>query len=93
MSPHFAFQTVPTPLGFSISPTFLGWLKWSITFSLYAMSLVPPNFHVYINVVIVTIISDLIIYASDLPFFFTKSSYSGDMLLSLAMISFNLSTV
>ena len=26
------------------------------------------------------------IYASDLPFFFTKSSYNGDMLLSLAMI-------
>ncbi len=27
ISPHFAFPTVPTPLGFSISPTFLGLLK------------------------------------------------------------------
>ena len=32
ISPHFAFPTVPTPLAFSISPTFLGFLKWSITF-------------------------------------------------------------
>lgn len=44
MSPHLAFPTVPTPSASSISPTFLGFVKWSITFSLYSPSyiLMPP---------------------------------------------------
>ena len=35
MSPHLALPTWPTPSAFSISPTFLGLRKWSMTFSLY----------------------------------------------------------
>ena len=38
MSPHFALPTVPTPEASSISPTFLGFVKWSITLSLYSPS-------------------------------------------------------
>ena len=32
-SPHASEPTSPTPLGFSISPTFRGWKKWSLSFS------------------------------------------------------------
>ena len=34
MSPHLALPTSPTPSAPSITPTFLGWRKWSITVSL-----------------------------------------------------------
>src|SRR5512145_682611 len=42
MSPQTGLPTSPTPLGFSISPTFRGFLKWSMTLSLYiAASFLP----------------------------------------------------
>src|SRR5574337_2004391 len=39
MSPQAGLPTMPVPLGFSTSPTFLGLEKWSITFSLYILCL------------------------------------------------------
>src|SRR5208337_1315869 len=35
ISPQTGFPTSPTPSGFSISPTLRGFLKWSMTLSLY----------------------------------------------------------
>src|SRR5512136_631664 len=35
ISPQTGFPTSPTPSAFSISPTFRGFLKWSMTLSLY----------------------------------------------------------
>ena len=34
MSPQAGLPTSPTPSALSISPTFRGFMKWSITFSL-----------------------------------------------------------
>ena len=39
MSPHLALPTVPTPLGSSISPMFRGFMKWSMTCSVYSIYL------------------------------------------------------
>ena len=39
ISPQDAFPTVPIPSGFSISPTFFGFLNTSITFSLYIFNI------------------------------------------------------
>ena len=81
ISPHFALPTVPTPLASSISPTFLGCWKWSITFSLYII-FIPPVFVFYPIIVLLLLLM-----------FFMKSSYRGDMLLRYGTISFSLSTV
>jgi hypothetical protein len=38
ISPQRGFPTSPTPLAFSMVPTFLGFLKWSITVFEYIIS-------------------------------------------------------
>ena len=39
-SPQTGFPTLPYPSGFSITPTFLGFLKWSNTFSEYCVDFI-----------------------------------------------------
>ena len=53
MSPHLELPTSPMPFASASSPTFLGFAKWSITLSLYAM-LITFLFHVYLFLLIIS---------------------------------------
>src|SRR5512139_1565307 len=43
MSPQAGFPTSPTPSAPSISPTFRGFMKWSITFALYGPAVMSES--------------------------------------------------